>query len=794
MILKSIRLHPFGKFTDQSHNFAAGLDILEGPNEFGKSTMSNAIRHALYTTTSLTPVKMVKEIGAWFPHPHGTECQVTLEIEQDGVTWTINKLWSKNGSTLLTSSSGSSLMGAAAEQKIAEIVGFNQATWQYVFHTTQAALASTISELGEQSMKLDDIVSSTSASAANDISPERLLHLIDQKIEVYYKRWDAQFNRPEGGRGINDPWKAKDAIIYNAYLAWKRKEDEKIKLDSYNEMRDKLQSELAEREAFIAKHSDEVRNGTGLRRGLETRSETERNISFLKSDVEELRQKMDAWPKAETSFENSTKELAKLKPLFQTLEKELVDAEQLNKAESTRKTFQKILEAKVILEAQESKLALCRKVGKETVDRALSLERDKATLAAKIAAHKLAATISTERSVTVTYTSGRSEQQQITLQQGGNYELQDIPGEVAFHLDGVTISVASATADIQAIASELQQIEDALRDLLHRNGAESIESLKQMYEVFLNQTRDRDNAERSYQQFLEGLSFEEWQAKNDALSALPQTRSMADINSQMVSTRTDITHHENIVRETTKELEALKALYTDKDTLFSMLTKAAAKLETAKNTLATLPDVPQGYESAQQFIYKLEQLSEQLQHAETRRAELKGELRQMEIPSDEYSTSDLADAVDLKHRAFQQALQEGQALKRIRSAVERVSARTTASSPLQKLPKLVSTYFEQLTNGAYSSVILDDKTPTTTTGKALTDFDVSRLSQGTKTSLALATRLALAESYLDGRPGVIMLDDPCVDMDQQRRDAAMSLLADVSKQHQVIMFTCHNYR
>jgi uncharacterized protein YhaN len=55
----------------------------------------------------------------------------------------------------------------------------------------------------------------------------------------------------------------------------------------------------------------------------------------------------------------------------------------------------------------------------------------------------------------------------------------------------------------------------------------------------------------------------------------------------------------------------------------------------------------------------------------------------------------------------------------------------------------------------------------------------------------LATRLALAEAYLQERSGVIMLDDPCVDMDAERRAAAMQVLGDVSRKHQVIMFTCH---
>lgn len=121
----------------------------------------------------------------------------------------------------------------------------------------------------------------------------------------------------------------------------------------------------------------------------------------------------------------------------------------------------------------------------------------------------------------------------------------------------------------------------------------------------------------------------------------------------------------------------------------------------------------------------------------------------------------------------------------------RAAERTQQAGPMQQLPTVVSEYFQQLTNGAYSEITMVERVPTTASGSVLRDFDVKRLSQGTKTSLALATRLALAHAYLAGRSGVIMLDDPCVDMDPERRKAAMSLLDDIGTTHQVVLFTCN---
>jgi uncharacterized protein YhaN len=94
-----------------------------------------------------------------------------------------------------------------------------------------------------------------------------------------------------------------------------------------------------------------------------------------------------------------------------------------------------------------------------------------------------------------------------------------------------------------------------------------------------------------------------------------------------------------------------------------------------------------------------------------------------------------------------------------------------------------------LTCGAYASVKLDGGAPVEVTGKIALDAEL--LSQGTRGSLALATRLSLAELYLEQMQGLLILDDPFTDMDPDRRHAAGRCLGDFAKQRQVIFFTCH---
>ena len=69
-----------------------------------------------------------------------------------------------------------------------------------------------------------------------------------------------------------------------------------------------------------------------------------------------------------------------------------------------------------------------------------------------------------------------------------------------------------------------------------------------------------------------------------------------------------------------------------------------------------------------------------------------------------------------------------------------------------------------------------------------------RLSQGGSGALALAVRLAMAEAYLQGHGGFIMLDYPLVHFDKYRMAVAAEVLRAFSADTQVLFFTCHDHQ
>ncbi len=71
--------------------------------------------------------------------------------------------------------------------------------------------------------------------------------------------------------------------------------------------------------------------------------------------------------------------------------------------------------------------------------------------------------------------------------------------------------------------------------------------------------------------------------------------------------------------------------------------------------------------------------------------------------------------------------------------------------------------------------------------------DTEELSAGARDQLYLAARLALVDVVAGGNPLPLILDDPLVHFDAFRRENTRNLLREVSRKHQVILLSCHDY-
>lgn len=111
--------------------------------------------------------------------------------------------------------------------------------------------------------------------------------------------------------------------------------------------------------------------------------------------------------------------------------------------------------------------------------------------------------------------------------------------------------------------------------------------------------------------------------------------------------------------------------------------------------------------------------------------------------------------------------------------------------------KMMGRYFNVITGGRYEKVYMDEAGDgrdlmLKVDGQMVSVDDP--LSQGTKDQLYLAFRLALVD-YLDrdGDKFPLMLDEVFVNWDMNRLKRGIELIKAVSKERQVILFTCHQW-
>jgi energy-coupling factor transporter ATP-binding protein EcfA2 len=111
-----------------------------------------------------------------------------------------------------------------------------------------------------------------------------------------------------------------------------------------------------------------------------------------------------------------------------------------------------------------------------------------------------------------------------------------------------------------------------------------------------------------------------------------------------------------------------------------------------------------------------------------------------------------------------------------------------------KLEELAGGYLRALSGGAYDRLSVDEHTlaPRVWVGppKEWADVEAREIGSGAVDQCYLALRLGLVDLLCRGRRPPLFLDDPFLAYDEERQEAAMSLLATLSRERQIFLFTC----
>jgi exonuclease SbcC len=791
MKLLSIRLHPFGGTTNRSCTLHDGINVLEGPNEFGKSTLSNALWHALFTPTNLTPVNLRNTMGRWYPKPGGDHARITVQFHADGQTWTLQKTWGTGAVSSLQADGSAGIADPAKIQaQLSTLLKRNEATWRHVLFTGQAQLAATMEQLRANSSKVDEVQSLLAGPAAipGDIPPEKLTAALEARIDQHFGRWDIGSNGPERGRGIDSPWANGKGPLLEAYYAMetiRRTHDEVIQ---HEKSVDAINAQIHRIAGDMSTDDDFVRSGRSLRDGLGKRAGLEERCQRLTGELKLLKDIMVAWPGAAQVIQGKETELTAVTKDLESVEAELQNARKRGQAEQLRVAHGLLTEAKKEWQRSAALLAESNAIAPDLLAELKRLEKEIDRLRINIAAQKLTAKLESDSSQSVTVQRGTGEPEIITLSPSTAWESQ-ADGIFRLEFQDLKLSVESGTGDVNALFTSLETARTRQAEILQTLGHENLAAAQQSDIDHQKRVTEESTKKGLYRTTLQGRSEEQWTADMAALADLPETRSVEVLENEKTrllgrkaSLGLEIQQERGKIEKWTKD-------HVDLDSLTDKILTQTADSKQATQELAGLPELPEGFASISAYLALLSQKETAREQQDELLKNLKIEQGRLIGAAPANTAEELRADLEIKQREFERQQADGQALLRIQAKLQAVIADRGIDDPMQGLTTAVSNHFRNLTGGRYQEVILDGSTPTRVAG-TLT-LDTALLSQGTLGSLALATRLAISELYLKDMAGFFLLDDPFTDLDATRRSAAVQSIGTFAETHQVLFFTCH---
>jgi DNA repair exonuclease SbcCD ATPase subunit len=795
MRLKSVRLHPFGCLADQSRDLDKPLVVIHGPNELGKTTLRQAIFHALFTPTDQTETQLKNSVKPWLPLPAGDHAQVTLTFEHEGATWTLEKRWGAAQMSRLGDGTPKFVDPGAVQKQLGEMLAHSEATYRHVLFTGQAELERTFITIREkeQAGELRDIgdLLQAAVDSSADVDEQALRRRLTQKIDDAFSRWDDANDRPQqqGGRvrGVTDPWINGVGDILRAWYAWKKllKERDDIlslehELDGINTQAAALEAEIRERTTFIEQYAT-------LRQGLGDRAVLEERIPRLKQGVAEMTAAFTAWPQAKAAIDAWNQLRPNVATQLEAVQTERTNAQTRANGVALLKSFGSIKEAK---SAWETAVEAAKAHPHPGEDVLVEIDRLEAAITAaenKLAARSLSWRIESAEPATVVVERGSEDAETIPV--GPEPASGQATARVRVQAAGITLTVESGEEDVDALYGSIARDQAALAAQLAACKAASPKAAREMADRHRDATGAAATRRHVYEGLLQGKSFEQWETEVAAVANLPPSRDLTTIDAEITRINKQLIEGDAQAAKHAESITNWQTQYETLEALTPRLLEATAAAQAAEATLKGLPGLPEGFASVKAFLDALDAAQQELNPKQQQLSTLRQKLGELSNELEDKRSEDVTEDAAVKERAFNRALAQGRAYRRIEQELDRVVG-AAGIDPLADFSERVAGIFSRITGGE-AALQFDGQLPATVVRGAVS-LPPDRLSQGGSGALALAVRLAMAEAYLQGRGGFVMLDDPLVHFDKDRMAVAADVVRTFSASTQVLFFTCHD--
>jgi exonuclease SbcC len=796
--LGKLSLQPFGAFSKKLLEFTPGMNVVLGPNEAGKSTVFNAVRLVLLVSTDLPKREREKRIDPFLPVSGGDYVRVDLELLKGTEAWVVRRRWGTSPFSKLELQGGGTFGDEEkVREKLAELLPARAGTMEHVLMTQQSALGNTLESFRrgarESIADFSDILR-RAVLETGGVSVDRFLEKVKAERDSAFLRWDRAAGAPEKSKGVQKRWgKGWFGTVAGAWYDLDDARARAKKAVDWEAERDSMNAELRRADSGAAALKDFLVGSEAAARDARERRNLEADLRVVKTEADSMGKVIERWPVATHRARQLEQSLSGAEARRRSLQEEQGRAQKAEGARVLRERHARVMRRKAAAEEAQAALNAAPRLDRKALAELRAAGDALARLEAGLEAARISVTV-----------AGRSAGELLTQEDFAPEKRQGIePGRtlslaatsrIRMVNEDLEIEVRSGDADAQARAEKAAAARRARDELFRRHDIRDIEEASERNREWERLSERRAAAEKNFSEELAGESLADLDAGVAAARELAPARSLQEVTAELAGFQNQDKTDRLELAELRRQIGEWEVAWSSLDKLVVSLAASKGKESDLQSRIARSRALPAGFADTDSFLAAVEKAQIDLGELRSRRDLLAEKASNLEEqPAKEWggqSAEELVAQVSDAEEAYTAELRRAEALDRVAQRSAALLGSTDGDISTGLMTRL-SGMLSAMTGGRHSGLVMEGPLPVALSEGDDASLAWDQLSAGTRDTLALALRLAMADYFLGIEDGFMLLDDPLVDMDPERQKAAAAALKTFAARRQLIVFTCH---
>lgn len=789
MIFKTIKLHPFAGFSDMELIFEPGLNVLVGPNEAGKSTVFSGLQRVLFTPAHLHKRDFDTLIAPLLPIGGGDTIAVTLGLVANGNAYTLQRTWGGTKSEILTLPNHTQVTDADnIAAQLEALLPAKEGTFNSVLMTYQSGLSTTLDDLKKESDSVQTLgtILRRTVYETDGVQVDLFREEIAKRYHEYFERWDRENKRPQ-----NETQEFKRGVgkILGAYYNLRHAREDLEKAQSYEEQIDVFNQNIAVCDEDIAQKTEFVTENQPVVDSLQNRRVLSSEMETISGRIERYGDDNGAWPLAESKVSEITSLLPSLREQESALIDEREKSKILTQNQDKHKRFQELKNLKQDWEKEDAQAEGVRVVTEEEIEELKGLENELRMVRSELSAGAFHFKFKAHQDLSVSVQTGLDEPMVQQIHADAIFE-SDAQGFLKLKHSDWEIEVQLAEEDLEEKRQQYSNLQEKHASLFEKHAVETLEEAILLHQEYEKVATQIAYAKRRFEEALGDDTLEGLLSELGDMGDAEGVRSEVDIVEALSLVQRQIGDLGKELSIHQEKLDELIERYDDKRTLLLSLAKGTQAQEEIQKQIDALAPIPEGVDDIAVFAATFNETKTSLEEKRTERNTLLLNRKDFEKTEPEFSAEELQIRYVESEAQSERVLRTGESIGQIYDLTSQL-AEEMDTNTYQGLEENLSRYVSIITDKRYSKVDMDQSMPQ---GFIRNDGEIlpyHLLSAGTRDVLALSLRLSMAQYFLQESEGVLVLDDPFVDLDPKRQEMGAEVLKEFASDKQVILFTCH---